>query len=196
LHHINRILRNAGYTVLEFPNKDGIRNRFVHRKYFDLTNDDYNSWDVRYYSIGEYKDVFNLFLRNFSFTAHSFIGIGILPEDLKYVSKKNYIPVLVSVILTRLANRFKHFSRFADSIYINASKKDESQDADISEFLKSYFSDSFDNLDILQLIRCPISGKPMVINEDRTKALVPEAGIYYPIIDSIPIIIKSEAISS
>ena len=56
---------------------------------------DINSWNVRYYSIREYKEIFISIFNNFSFKNHSFLGIGVLKEDLKYVSNKNKIIVLV-----------------------------------------------------------------------------------------------------
>ncbi len=85
LNNIQRVLRRRGYCFLEFPNKSGIWNWFGPVRKFDKEKDDYNSWCVRYYSIGEYKKYFLRVFNNFSFKNHSFLGIGILSTDLKYV---------------------------------------------------------------------------------------------------------------
>ena len=93
-------------------------------------------------------------------------------------------------------NTFNYFSRFADSFYIHTNKKMSAIDYDLSSFLKSHSQSQFDNLNIVSLMKCPISGKSMVVNESRDRLIVPGESHYYPIIDSIPIVIKSEALQS
>ena len=60
--------------------------------------DDYNSWSVRYYSIAEYSEIFKNIFGNFKYSNHSLIGIGILKDDLKYISFKNKILAGVSLL--------------------------------------------------------------------------------------------------
>ncbi len=91
LGHIQRILKKDGYAFLEFPNKNGIRNRIGPARKYESDKNDYNSWCVRYYTVAEYKEIFQDIFDNFSFSTHSFLGIGVLKEDLKYVSLKNKI---------------------------------------------------------------------------------------------------------
>jgi uncharacterized protein YbaR (Trm112 family) len=50
-----------------------------------------------------------------------------------------------------------------------------------------------DNLNVVALLQCPKTGKSVVLSEDRTKVIVPEAGIYYPVKDNIPQMLISEA---
>jgi len=193
LIHIDRILKNNGNTVLEFPNKNGVRNRIVNKKFFDNLKDHYESWDVRYYTLNEYREIFEKHLTNFKSHVHSFIGIGILPEDKHYVSLK-YLPfVLLSNWATWFVTAFGFFKDKSDSFYLKASKKEFTQDADLKNFMLNHHS-IFDNLNILKLMRCPISNFEFEIDETRTKALAPEAKLYYPIVNDIPIIIKSEAV--
>ena len=61
LSHINRMLTADGFTYLEFPNKKGIRNSRGPVK-SSKNSDDFNSWNVRYYSPAEYEKIFNEFL--------------------------------------------------------------------------------------------------------------------------------------
>jgi len=91
LEHIHRILRKEGYACLEFPNKNGFRNRLGPVRMYESEKNDYNSWCVRYYTVSEYEEMFRSIFGNYSFSTHSFLGIGILKEDLKYVSLKNKI---------------------------------------------------------------------------------------------------------
>lgn len=125
LNHIFRILKPNGQTKLEFPNKNGIRNRFGPVRSSMKNAYDYNSWCVRYYSIKEYREIFNKIFGNFQFQNHSFLGIGVLPSDLKYIKRlKNKLGVAVSLMLsftTRLIPGMKYFS---DSVYISATKNE------------------------------------------------------------------------
>jgi len=122
LNHINRVLTKDGFTLLEFPNKNGIRNFFTSRKW-EQHRHDKNSGrplSVRYYTPKQYEEIFMQAFGNFSFTNHSFMGIGVLKEDIKYVSTKNKIPVAISLagsLLTRVIPGLKYIS---DSIYIKA----------------------------------------------------------------------------
>lgn len=193
LADMNRILHEEGFVFLQFPNKNGIRNRIVYQKYIRRSTDDYNNWDVRYYAIDEYKSLFEEYLANFSYTNHSFLGIGILPEDLKYVSLKNKIFCLASLGLSLLTQIFPQLTKYADSIYVQASKKNKGLD-DLTRniFLERHQHAGFDNLNIVTLLRCPISGGELVLDKTRTKLISKEAGVCYPIIQDIPILVKSE----
>ena len=55
LAHIKRILVPGGFTKLEFPNKNRIRNKSGPAKKNADKADDYNSSAVRYYTIDECK---------------------------------------------------------------------------------------------------------------------------------------------
>ena len=57
------MLNPQGYTYLEFPNKQGIRNSIGPAKQFHKEEDDINSWDVRYYTVKEYQEIFKKTLR-------------------------------------------------------------------------------------------------------------------------------------
>ncbi|MFM9943621.1 MAG: class I SAM-dependent methyltransferase, partial [Bacteroidia bacterium] len=123
LGHINRILSDNGFTFLEFPNKNGIRNRFTNVEKEQIKADDYNSWCVRYYTPDEYKQFFLNVFSNFSFRNHSFLGIGILPEDMKYVSAKNKIICIASLLGSFMTKLIPFMKYCSDSIYIKANKK-------------------------------------------------------------------------
>lgn len=196
LSDINRVLTETGYTFLEFPNKNGIRNKITNVKTEQLSANDYISWSVRYYTVEEYRNFFLNVFDNFSFENHSFLGIGVLPEDMKYVSTKNKIICAVSLFGSFITKVIPVLKYYSDSIYIKASKQQSLSGALTSEDLKLFYSahqsTPADNLNIRFLLRCPKTGAGLELNENKTKLISIEAGIAYPIIDSIPIMIESE----
>lgn len=196
LGHINRILIENGLTKLEFPNKTGFRNKFGPVKQSEKLKDDYNNWCVRYYKIEEYNNIVSKYLKNINFSVHSFLGIGILKEDLKYVSFKNKIPVSISLILTQLAKRLPILLKYSDSIYITATKSENHEiSKSINAFLFAHNVDPMNNLNIVHLLRCPKFGCPVELDAKNNRVVSKEAGVYYPIEENIPIMIASEAIS-
>jgi ubiquinone/menaquinone biosynthesis C-methylase UbiE/uncharacterized protein YbaR (Trm112 family) len=199
LMHINRILQKDGYTYLEFPNKNGLRNRLGPVKENEKTKDDYNSWCVRYYSPEEYKHIIEMHLSDFSYTNHSFLGIGVLKEDLKYVSFKNKILCLLSLTGSALTKLIPPLKNYSDSLYIEAKKKNKEEGTvDEIEAVKNFYrlhaQNPSDNLNILPLLKCPKYGGRLELNTERTKVIAKEAGIYYPVENNIPILISSEAV--
>jgi len=194
LGHINRLLTNDGFTRLEFPNRLGIRNRISNVKYSERFKDDYNSWCVRYYSPGEYKEIFDRFLANFSFKNHSFLGIGVLKEDLKYVSMKNKIMCSASLLGSAFTNIIPGLKYLSDSLYITANKKEHSTtlNSSLSTFKKLHKEDPNNNLNIISLLKCPKYGSDIELSNDGKKAISKGNGIYYPIENGIPIMIESE----
>lgn len=193
LYNINQIVNNSGKVLLEFPNKGGIRNRFIYNK-VSQNIDDYNSWDVRYYTISEYQNILSKYLSSIKFTNHSFLGIGILPEDIKYVSTKNKIICSISRFLSNLAGLVPFLINFSDSLYFEATKSYvASENASRSRFLEKHKNSDFDNLNIIELLKCPISEGNLLLDESKTKVISPSIQMYFPIVNNIPIIVKSEA---
>ncbi len=194
LQEIRRILKHAGYCFLEFPNKNGLRNYFGPAS--SPNNMDFDSWDVRYYSPGEYKKIFENYFDNFSYSIHSALGIGILPGDLKYArGLKNKAVISASRILTIMAGLIKPLKAYADSVYIKAIKTGEGQQgsSQLDSFLRNHFINPGDNLNIVPLLRCPLSGNPVVLSADKSELICQPAGLAYPVQNTIPIMVSSEA---
>ena len=196
LQHINRMLSRKGYTYLEFPNKNGIRNRFGPVKQFEPEKDDYNNWCVRYYTPAEYRNIFEKYLSGFSYDNHSFLGIGILKEDLKYVTAKNKLIAGASLFGSALTKVIPPLKQISDSLYIRAEKKNNSTVSDnpdaVNRFRKMHAEKPSDNLNIHPLLKCPKTGGSITISADRKRAICEESGIYYPVENDIPIMIESE----
>ena len=191
---IDSILTKNGITKLEFPNSHGIRNRFGPAIKEKELADDFDSWCVRYYSPLEYEKIIENYLCNFHFTTHSFLGIGVLKEDLKYVSNKHFLQVAISLLLTSISKVLPFSKYLADSVYITAKKKNTfSENTQLNNFINTHTVGNFDNLNVIKLLKCPISGNEVEMSPDRKKIISKTIGIYYPIEDNIPIMISSEA---
>lgn len=199
LGHITRILNNEGFTFLEFPNKKGVRNSYKYVKQLEGDRDNYNSWSVRYYTPKEYLEILGRYFDDTSYYNHSFIGIGILKEDMQYVSMKNKLVVMASRFGSLLTDIIPGLKNYSDSLYFKGHKKDhESLAKNIkatTAFLAGHRANPSDNLNIQHLLRCPKYGGDITISEDRKRAISLEAGIYYPIENNIPVMIASEALS-
>lgn len=200
LSHINRMLADNGYTLLEFPNKHGIRNRFgtaqKWEKFKDAENgEEYKYMCVRYYTPKEYREFFTHEFGNFSFTNHSFIGIGVLKEDLKYVSLKNKVLCSISLAGSALTKVVPGLKYLSDSIYIEAHSNiaKPSQPDHVKDFVNNHLNLPGDNLNVVPLLHCPKSGLPVKLSEDRQMVIVPKAGLYYPVKNDIPNMLITEA---
>lgn len=123
LGEVQRVL-GQGRFVFEIPLKTGVWNRLVRwRRGGDREEDQPQSWCVRYYSLSEILFLVKEFFSKVKATAHCFFGIGILPIDLKFVRPLNKMVVVLSLILTKVAQLLPPLSRFADSIYIRTEKQ-------------------------------------------------------------------------
>ena len=193
---INEVLSNDGFCLHEFPNKNGIRNRIVNVKKSQKEGYDYNSLCVRYYSIKEYRKMFENIFNNFKYENHSFIGIGILPGDLKYVSFKNKIGVAISVSMSFLTKVITPLKQISDSIYVRSFKNNKINKhtyVELKSFLKAHSENPDDNLNLRHLICCPVSRCELTLNKTRTEFVSQKAGLAFPVVDGIPILIQEEA---
>ena len=195
LSHIERILADNAYCYLEFPNRNGIRNRFGPAA--KPNNSDFDSWDVRYYTPEEYEKIFRIFFNNYSYHNHSVLGIGILPGDGKYTRGiKNKLIVSASRTLSNLATLIPQIKSVADSIYIKSvkhGKADNNSLEALKNFQTAHARQPSDNLNMVHLLKCPVSGEAVHLSEDRTEVISRFARLAYPVKNDIPIMIASEA---
>ena len=153
---------------------------------------DIDSLHVRYYSNREYVNIFKKQFDKVKISVHSFLGIGVLPEDLKYVSAKNKALVALSLISTFFARIIPGLKYLSDSIYVKTEKTAGPQNMRINHFLQHHWLK--DNLNVVYLLQCPISGGSVYLSKDAQFVISDKAGVKYPIKDSIPIMLKNEAI--
>ena len=195
LAHIERILADDAYCFLEFPNRNGMRNRFGPAA--KPNNSDFDSWDVRYYTPDEYEKIFRVFFDNFNYYNHSVLGIGILPGDGKYAKGiKNKTIIATSRALSNIATLIPPVKSLADSIYIKSVKHGKADKNAVESkklFLQAHELDPLDNLNIVHLLRCPVSGEAVSLSDDHTEVISRFARLAYPVKNHIPVMIASEA---
>lgn len=194
IKEIHRVLHTGGHSKLEFPNKNGFRNRFGPVISVESEKDEYNSWCVRYYSVAEYEQFFRKQFDNFSFQNHSFLGIGVLKDDLNHIrNKKTRWQLKLSLLLSRLTDLIRPLKYLSDSIYIDVRKNSGSIDqSSLNDFLKNH-SEKQDNLNIVPLLCCPISKGNLTLSQDANYLVSATAGRKYPIINKIPLLISSQS---
>ncbi len=197
LGEIRRVMKEGGLAKLEFPNKDGFRNKRGPVQLSEKRADDFNSWVVRYYSVEEYAAIYNDVFGNFNYDIHSFLGIGVLKEDLKYVSFKNKVLCASSLALTRISKLFPALKKMGDSLYLEARNLGGDIDKVAVENLRrAHSEDPSNNLNIIHLLQCPITHQPLKLIEGNKDFVIDESGTWkYPVVKGVPIIIRSEAIS-
>ena len=134
---------------------------------------------------------------NFSFDVHSALGIGVLPEDLKYVTGMNKLLCAVSLAGTGIFKAIAPLRKKADSIYVKAKqlKEDITANDSLQLFHQAHLQAGDNNLNIVHLLRCPASSGKLILDEGQKFLISPDAGLKYPIIDNIPVMIKSEAVA-
>lgn len=195
LGHIKRILKGKGFTKLEFPNKNGIHNYFGPYKQSLKTADDFESWVVRYYSIDQYRKMLKELFGNFSYSVHSMLGIGVLKEDLKYVSVKNKILCGASLAGSFIAKLIPPLGNICDSIYVKAVKASEPDNTEaLKQFMSAHANNPSDNLNIVSLLHCPVTQQALTLSADKNFLTTTDGKLKYPVVDGIPVMIASEAI--
>jgi SAM-dependent methyltransferase/uncharacterized protein YbaR (Trm112 family) len=199
LRHLYRICHTDGFCKLEFPNKNGIRNRLGPVRASEAEKDDFNSWCVRYYTIAEYQALFESIFHNFHFENHSFLGIGVLPEDLKFAPGfKNKAISAISLFFSSLAKAIPPMKYFSDSIYVEVSKKKvggEENDDILADFIGQHRQNPFHNLNIIPLLACPLTGGTLVLSPDKKWLISEKAGRKFPIVNDTPVLTSFEGIS-
>jgi SAM-dependent methyltransferase/uncharacterized protein YbaR (Trm112 family) len=192
-----RILKKDGYCFLEFPNKNGLYNRFGPARKYAGSARDYNSWDVRYYTPSEYRDMFSRYFDQFDYFNHSMLGIGVLPGDFKYArGLSNKTGILLSRVLSSIADIITPLKKFSDSIYIRCEKKGEATGGlmeSIRKFLQSDQVDPWNNLNICHLLCCPATGGTVFLSPDGNEIISEKARLAYPLKRGIPIMVAGEA---
>ena len=195
LKEIYRILQPQKSCKLEFPLKTGFWNKWVISKRINKKEeDDFDSWSVRYYELKELEDWFEDIFGNFSFENHCYFGIGILPIDLKYVSWYYKVVVAASLVLNGISKIFYPLKYISDSIYIEATKQEQLtfQPVLLNQWKQNILETEWNNLSIVPLLKCPVSGSKLVYESDQNRIIATESGLYYSVKNNIPILLSSE----
>ena len=96
--------------------------------------------------------------------------------------------------MTRLIPPLKNLS---DSIYVEAVKNTpEAKNPSLTKFYIAHAADPSDNLNIIHLLKCPVSKQALELSPDKKFVITVDGVIRYPVKENIPILIRSEIISN
>ena len=117
---LGRVLCRGGSAKIQMAHKGGLRSTY------SRTRNDYQeagSFRVRYWSLESLRAVFERNIGPTSLIAEGFGGLGLLPEDRRYVSIKAKVLISISTFLRKLAAFVGSLIRLADSVYVVSTKQ-------------------------------------------------------------------------
>lgn len=197
VEEVHRVLRDGGICMLQFPTKYGVGNFLRGTSRDNDKQDNYDSWCVRYYSIGEIAALFRRVFGNFSYSPDCYFGLGLQWSDIDILPWR-YKPIVACSEALKIACRVLPFLRkLADSIYVLARKNVGSVTCSSTETLvqlrRAREKSRKSNLAVLDLLVCPATGSDLRFDAERQELISIEAGLAYPVIDGIPILLLDRA---
>ncbi len=124
LSEIKRVLLKGGYSLIQMPNKLGIRCLYhqIKRKFKSP-----EGFEVRYWSLGKLKATFSKIIGSSTVSVDCFFGLGIQRSDVELMPWFKKIVIIFSSILTQLSCCLPFLTFFADSIYVYSKKSQETK---------------------------------------------------------------------
>jgi SAM-dependent methyltransferase len=181
-------LRPGGCCVMEFPLRGGLWNRLRRAGLAAEDENDPESWCVRYYSVAELRELFRHGFEGFRCWSHCYFGIGLLPVDLRFVPVRYKAVVLASLALTALSRLAPPLKYAADSVYVRGDKPGVAEAPAAGPR-----RERGDNLDVVPLLRCPVSGGELQYEPAQERLVCAAAGLAYPVVDTIPVLLADRA---
>jgi len=114
---LGRVLRHGGFAKIQMAHKGGLRS------YVPRNNANSGFARVKYWSLSSMHDVFIKQIGPTKLLAEAFGGLGLLPEDRKYVSAKARLLISISRLLKKLSLFVHPLIRLADSVYVISVKQ-------------------------------------------------------------------------
>jgi SAM-dependent methyltransferase/uncharacterized protein YbaR (Trm112 family) len=184
---VRRVLRPGGTALLEFPLRHGLVN-WRHALRRTAPDDDAGSWHVRYYGWRELRRWFAAEFGDARLEVDCYLGIGVRPEDLDLMPLRYRPLVLVSEGLRRAAGRVRPLAWVSDSVFVRARRPGTlpppaPPPADLDRNLPG----------LLPLLRCPVSGGPLEPGPGARTLLSRAAGLAFPVVDDVPVLLPDQA---
>jgi uncharacterized protein YbaR (Trm112 family) len=98
----------------------------------------------------------------------------------------------LALAVSFLSKYFSSFNAFADTCFISSQKIKGPQNLRIAHFLRHHWLKQ--NLNVVYLLQCPMCGGPVYLSKDAKFVISDKAGVKYPVIDEVPIMLKKAAI--
>jgi uncharacterized protein YbaR (Trm112 family) len=126
-------------------------------------------------------------------SVHTCFGQIALKENLQKPGAGNKFTAFGSIAMDYLSRMIPALNNFANSVYINAIKNAGTPNFRIHHFLKHHWLKQ--NLNVVYLLQCPISGGPVYLSKDSNYVISDLATVKYPVINEIPVMLKKAAVS-
>lgn len=122
LNNLSRVLKVKGMSLIQMPNKYGIRCLYSQaRRGFKEPRD----FNVRYWSLPELRSTFSHAIGPTSLFVDGYFGLGIQKSDIDLLSTKYQLIVRSSEKLRRMSENLSWMKYFADSIYVKSIPENE-----------------------------------------------------------------------
>ena len=117
---IHRCLKLGGMTLVQMPNRFGIRSAFhLAKRGFSEGQE----FDVRYYTPAELEGIFTEIFGNSIVTVDGYFGLGIQPSDMRFMSLFGRMVTRSSELLRQVSLRMPVLKNVADSLYLESTKE-------------------------------------------------------------------------
>lgn len=117
LKEIARVIKNGGKTLMQMPNKYGVRSIYQQARRGFREGE---KFEVRYWSPAELKDFFESNFGSTKMTADCFLGLGVQKSDIDLLPAKYKAIVHSSEFLRRLSRKLPLLVKVADSVYLES----------------------------------------------------------------------------
>jgi uncharacterized protein YbaR (Trm112 family)/ubiquinone/menaquinone biosynthesis C-methylase UbiE len=187
---LHRIMAKSGKLKLPFQQKrlNGSANQHI----VSLNGKPKANDELDQTSIREYEQIFRNHFPNASSKVHGCFGVTAYKENF-IRARASRKPKVGSVLMIEYISRvFPALKRLSDSLFITGQKIAGPQNIRISHFLRHHWLRQ--NLNVVYLLQCPISGGPVYLSKDAQFVISDKANVKYPVINEIPIMLKKAAI--
>ena len=119
LSGIRRVMKTQGKSVIQMPNKSGIRSTLaMARRMFS----DGREFDVRYYSIADLVRLFETEIGKSDWNVDCFLGLNVHACDRELVPISRKWIVDLAEMFLRTSKRFPRLGRLCDSVFLTSIK--------------------------------------------------------------------------
>ncbi len=117
LDEVVRVLKPGGKTLVQMPNKYGVRQYYNYRRRGFTEGE---GFDVRYWTPSELLETFEKKIGATKMTTDCYFGLGIQPSDVDLLPPHFKAVVYSSEILRKISGVIKPLMKVADSVYLES----------------------------------------------------------------------------
>ncbi len=123
LDEVVRVLKQNGKTLIQMPNKYGIRQYQQHRRRGFTEGE---GFEVRYWTPAELMETFEKKIGETKMTTDCYFGLGIQASDVDLLPPHFKMVVYSSEILRKISGVIKPLTKVADSVYLESVNQKKS----------------------------------------------------------------------